>query len=262
MSFSIISVLVAALALGGVSALPTEFKRANNSTPPAVVDNTQLLIDIVQAPTAIKKFQKILTVDGAGEELLSGDALKARVVFDFNGATPATGATGGALKAANGETFPVSKGLGISTTLGFLDPCGLNTPHIHPRATEFLTVVEGELISGMVLENNLVTGDKQEITTDLQQFQGTVFPQGSFHYQFNPSCDNKATFVAALSSDDPGTTQIAQNAFLLDPDVVLDAAGILPDKISAEEFEKFRKALPVNVATAVNACRVKCGMTF
>jgi hypothetical protein len=40
----------------------------------------------------------------------------------------------------NVETFPILTDLGISTTVAFLGACGINTPHVHPRATEFLTV--------------------------------------------------------------------------------------------------------------------------
>jgi hypothetical protein len=58
-----------------------------------------------------------------------------------------------------------------------------------------------------------------EIAGALKKFDGTVFPQGSIHYQFNNNCQD-ATFVATLNSEDPGTSQIAQNFFALNPQVV------------------------------------------
>jgi hypothetical protein len=76
-----------------------------------------------------------------------------------------------------------------------------------------------------VLENGLVkTGQNPEIAGTLNNFEGTVFPQGSIHFQFNDSCDN-ATFIATLNSEDPGTSQVAQNFFALDSGVVNATLG-------------------------------------
>ncbi|KAF2244721.1 RmlC-like cupin, partial [Trematosphaeria pertusa] len=206
-------------------------------------------------PTAVKKFQRLLTANG--EALLSGEALRALTVFNFNGATPAPGAKGGATKAANIETFPILTGLGISTTLGFLDACGINTPHVHPRATEFLTVVEGKVNFGYILENGLVAaGNNQEIAGTLNKFEGTVFPMGSIHYQINPEC-KPAVFVATLNSEDPGTSQVAQNFFGLNPDVVNATLGF-PKTIDGKNIEQFRKTIPANIAQDIDICLAKC----
>ena len=56
----------------------------------------QLFQDILSAPTVIKRFQRLLVQGGS---LLTGDALRRLIVFDFNGAQPASGALGGAAKA-------------------------------------------------------------------------------------------------------------------------------------------------------------------
>ena len=56
----------------------------------------QLFQDIFSAPTVIKRFQRLLVQGGS---LLAGDALRRLIVFDFNGAQPASGALGGAAKA-------------------------------------------------------------------------------------------------------------------------------------------------------------------
>ena len=57
----------------------------------------QLFQDIFSAPTVIKRFQRLLVQGGS---LLTGDALRRLIVFNFNGAQPASGALGGAAKAA------------------------------------------------------------------------------------------------------------------------------------------------------------------
>jgi hypothetical protein len=57
-------------------------------------------------------------------------------------------------------------------TLVFLEPCGINTPHIHPRATEFLVLVEGSNLQfGSFLENGLVSpGQNQEVAGTLDRY--------------------------------------------------------------------------------------------
>ena len=56
----------------------------------------QLFQDIFSAYTVIKRFQRLLVQGGS---LLTGDSLRRLIVFDFNGAQPASGALGGAAKA-------------------------------------------------------------------------------------------------------------------------------------------------------------------
>jgi hypothetical protein len=261
---AITQALVAGLmTFGAVKALPqpqaaqpsASPSPAPPAAPPAADDNVQLFRDLFSAPTAIKRFQRLLV---KGETLLTGDALKKLTVFSFNNAVPAPNATGGATKAANIETFPILTGLGISTTLGFLEPCGINTPHVHPRATEFLTLVDGKNLKfGYVLENGLVkAGQNPEIAGALNKFEGTVFPQGSIHFQFNDNCD-KATFVASLNSEDPGTSQVAQNFFALNSDVISATLG-LPKTIDGKNIEEFRKAIPPNLAQDIDSCLARC----
>ncbi|KAF2012242.1 RmlC-like cupin [Aaosphaeria arxii CBS 175.79] len=259
-------VLIAALAaFGTTSALPQQqtssVSTAPTATPTYVTpqDNTKLLEELANAPSTLTRFKRLLTVDGKGEKLLEPQQLAERTVFDFNNAKPNNGAKGGATKSANIETFPILSGLGLSTTVGFLTGCGMNTPHVHPRATEFLTVVEGSLNFGYILENGLVSaGQNAEINGTLAQFQGTVFPIGSVHYQFNPTCDN-ATFVATLDNADPGTSQMAQTFFGLNPDVVNATLGF-PKAVDGKDIESFRKLIPANIALAVEECVRRCGL--
>ena len=80
----------------------------------------------------------------------------------------------------------------------------MNTPHTHPRATEILYLVSGEMETGFIEENGA-----RFVHNVLTKGQGTLFPQGSIHYQINTGCD-PVLFVAALNNEDPGTSQIAQ----------------------------------------------------
>ena len=80
----------------------------------------------------------------------------------------------------------------------------MNTPHTHPRANEILYLVSGQMQAGFIEENGA-----RFVNNTLTPGQGTLFPQGSIHYQFNTGCE-PALFVAALNDEDPGTSQIAQ----------------------------------------------------
>jgi hypothetical protein len=275
--FAITKVVVAALALGAVQALPqaksvpAEYATSTRTAPDAYAtstytaspaakptdDQAQLFRDLFTAPTAIKRFQRLLT--NGGQKLFTGDALRKMVVFPFDSSAPtANSPKNGVLVAANIESFPILTDLGISTTVGFLSPCSINTPHVHPRATEFLTLVEGSNLEfGYVLENNLVQPmENPEIAGYLNKFQGTVFPQGSIHFQFNNNCD-EAVFVATLNSDDPGTSQVAQNFFALNAGVVNATLGF-PSSINGSNIEQFRKYIPANLASGMDACMAKC----
>lgn len=90
----------------------------------------------------------------------------------------------------------------------------MNSPHTHPRATEFLYLVNGNMEAGFIEEN----GARFVINT-LTPGQGTIFPKGSIHYQINTGCE-PLTFVAALNDEDPGVNQIAQRCEYLDPVVL------------------------------------------
>jgi oxalate decarboxylase/phosphoglucose isomerase-like protein (cupin superfamily) len=219
--------------------------------------------------TNIDRFNSLITVNGAGTELLRDDALAERLVFDFGAhAVAGAGGLGGRLALATADNFPVLVDQGLATAVAFLEPCGMNSPHIHPRATEFLTLVQGRLQTGFMLENGFVPGaaaaeSHQRLTTqvsaNLTAFQSTVFPQGSIHFQFNDYCE-PATFVSTLNSADPGTSQIAQNFFFLD-DRVVDVALGGPVRVDGGNLDRLRDSLPPNLVRAMDGCLARCGRT-
>jgi hypothetical protein len=123
---------------------------------------------------------------------------------------------GGFGVAANRKNFPALIGLGIAASIDYMNPCGMNTPYTHPRATEFLTIASGGNVkTGYIMEEGLNT----QLTTALDRYGGAIFPQGSIHYEFNDSCE-PAVFIAAFGSDDPGLSRVAQNFVNLDPNIV------------------------------------------
>jgi Cupin len=240
--------LTALCAATSISASPLQRRQATSSTAPATPNPTlsaDLLKDLAQQPTVVDRFT----------QLTKTDPKAAPLVFDFNPAANAPfKSPGGGVILANRKTFAPTIGLGISSAMGFMAPCSINTAHTHPRATEFLTLVSGQIQTGFILENGLTT----QINTTLTKFQGTVFPMGSIHFQLNNQCED-AVFVAGLSSDDPGVSGVAQNFFGLEPDVVLATLGF-PDAINAQNLLDFRSKIPVPFARGVEECLKRCNI--
>ncbi|KAJ9128975.1 hypothetical protein P3X46_034261 [Hevea brasiliensis] len=122
----------------------------------------------------------------------------------------------------NVDKIPGLNTLGISIArIDFSPYGGLNPPHIHPRATEILVVLEGTLYVGFVTSN-----PNRLITKVLNAGDVFVFPIGLIHFQFNIGNTN-AVAIAGLSSQNPGVITIANAVFgsipPINPDVLAKA---------------------------------------
>jgi hypothetical protein len=118
-------------------------------------NNDAIVADLITAPTVIKRFRELLT--DAGQTALSGDALAKASIYDFNAnSVPIPGSNGGKVGAALVDTMPYLLDSGLNTNLGYVGPCGVLVPHVHPRASEFFTVVAGELLVGTIPERGLL----------------------------------------------------------------------------------------------------------
>ena len=122
-------------------------------------------------------------------------------------------------KAANVTLASVANFAGLNTQglsiarIDFPPNGGLNQPHVHPRATEVLFLVQGTLTVGFVstAPNNTL-------------FQATlypgdlfIFPRGLVHFQINLDKKNRALAIAALNSQNPGVSQLAPALFAANP---------------------------------------------
>jgi hypothetical protein len=226
----------------------------NPSAVPNPKPSAGTVAKLLTEDTRVTRFQEIAA------EVASGNlALK----FDFNPkanpiAANATQPLGGQVDLANRANFPILTGTGISAAAIFFEPCGLNTPHIHPDAAEFLTLVtDNHMETGFVLENGFVT----EQRTNLTLFQGTVFPQGSIHWQQNLDC-YPAVAMAALNSEDPGASSIAQNYIINTSADIVDASLGFPKQIDQNNFADFKKAIPVTLAKGVEECLIRCNLKY
>ncbi|KAJ7140303.1 RmlC-like cupin domain-containing protein [Mycena crocata] len=159
------------------------------------------------------------------------------------------GAAGHTVTATSG-TFPAVVGNGVAMTVGFLGPCGMNTPHTHPRATEINFSVNGTLRTGMLTENGA-----RFVVNELPPGTMTVFPQGAVHFEVNNGCE-PAMFVAAFNGEDPGVSSLAQRFFGLPADVVDATMGGL----GVQQVKGLEAKIPDNIAVGTDECLKRCGL--
>uniref|UniRef100_A0A7N2KXN3 Germin-like protein n=1 Tax=Quercus lobata TaxID=97700 RepID=A0A7N2KXN3_QUELO len=114
----------------------------------------------------------------------------------------------------NMDMFPGLNTLGIVLARVDHAPYGLNPPHIHPRATELLIVIEGTLLVGFVTSNP----DNRLFTKVLNKGDIFVFPMGLIHFQFNIEETNSVAF-SSLDSQKPGLITIANATFGSNPPI-------------------------------------------
>jgi len=179
-------------------------------------------------------------------------------VFDFNqfktGNDNATGVTvgkAGRTVAAVPNNFPALIGHGVAMTVGFIEPCGINLPHTHPRATEINFIVSGTFRAGFFLENGA-----RFIGHNLTAGMMTIFPQGSIHFEQNEGCE-PAMFVAAFNNEDPGVQTTTLSYFGLPADIA--ATGF--DGANATLVQELALKLQKNPALGVEECRIRCGLS-
>lgn len=145
--------------------------------------------------------------------------------FSFDGlAKPGlTNNTFGSLvTAANVQKIPGLNTLGVSLSRIDYAPGGLNPPHTHPRATEIVFVLEGELDVGFITTANVL------ISKSIKQGEIFVFPKGLVHFQKNNG-KVAAAVIAAFNSQLPGTQSIATTLFAATPPV--------PDNVLTKAFQ-------------------------
>ncbi|KAJ3195974.1 hypothetical protein HK101_010480 [Irineochytrium annulatum] len=173
------------------------------------------------------------------------------VVDLLNNPTSVEQGKGGKLSRMNVGSLPALAKQGIAMTLIQLEPCGINEPHTHPRASEAIYVISGDDVQiGFIEENGA-----KVILNELHTGQSTFIPQGAIHFEINMSC-KPAVAIAANNNEDPGTLSIPTTFYKL-PDGSLKASlGIEDD----EELAKLKAAAPGSPGPGIAECRQKCGL--
>ena len=211
-SFSSSSILLVALSL--VVALcitaPAQLVRAADEDPLqdfCVADaNAAITINGVTCKPADK-----VTAQDFTSTLLRTPAAS---TYDSYYTTGSNGSKAAIVTLAFVNTFPGLNTQGLSIArIDFPPNGGLNQPHVHPRATEVLFLVQGTLTVGFVstAPNNTL------FQTTLYAGDLFVFPRGLVHFQINLDKKNRALAIAALNSQNPGLSQLAPALFAANP---------------------------------------------
>eukprot|EP00262_Sarcandra_glabra_P001774 TRINITY_DN1193_c0_g1_i1.p1 TRINITY_DN1193_c0_g1~~TRINITY_DN1193_c0_g1_i1.p1 ORF type:complete len:190 (+),score=2.54 TRINITY_DN1193_c0_g1_i1:117-686(+) len=129
---------------------------------------------------------------------------------------------GSLVTGANVQKIPGLNTLGVSMSRVDYAPGGLNPPHTHPRATEMVFVLDGELEVGFITTANVLIGKT------IKKGEIFVFPRGLVHFQKNNG-RGPASVIAAFNSQLPGTQSIAMTLFTATP--------TLPDDVLTKAFQ-------------------------
>lgn len=253
-----------AIAYSRFSSLNPFSKRGVNPNTVNILTPTQL--------TTQRDALFLAQTEAAREAILFPNAPNAaNGTFQFINGT-VTAPTGGTILLSTVNNFPALGSTGLSQAVGFVNPCGLNTPHWHPRANEFLTVTQGTLVGALILENDSgfgnvvgapppVVGPYQQIETTLSNYTGMLFPKGLVHWQFNPECE-PAVFVASFDIPDPGRVEAARGFFSGTSDEVLQASAGYSEFLTPAQLKGLRPTLTSSFTSIVESCAKKCGIPF
>jgi len=236
----LVQTLVALLASTAALAAPLSGTHAKVDKRDATSD---LITQLKAADNAVQRNQ-ILAAGG-----------NSSFVFDFTNPPSAAvvSSPAGQLVQATGSTAPFLTDINAAMAVVVIEPCGLVLPHLHPRADEFVIVIEGEIYTQFIAETGAVL-----IENELKTLGATLLPKGSIHLEYNPTCQ-PATFVAAFNNNDPGVSFVGANLFSFDDQLVIaDFGG--DAVISGADLESIRQALPQGLATGVAECVSKCGI--
>lgn len=119
----------------------TNFSRPNPTYTQEQLNQVKLAYTAVERLTLIKSFGN------------TDDYFKFDLTPQGSHSNAANG-LGGQGYLAEVANYPVLMGTGLSVAIGYLNPCGLDSVHIHNRATEMVTLVNGiSLKTGFVLED-------------------------------------------------------------------------------------------------------------
>ncbi|XP_073311532.1 germin-like protein 5-1 [Primulina huaijiensis] len=172
--------------------------------------------------------QDICVADLASAIKVNGFVCKSNATADdfFSAALANPGATnntfGSLVTGANVQRIPGLNTLGVSLARIDYAPGGLNPPHTHPRATEIVFVLYGELEVGFITTANVL------YPKIIKKGEIFVFPRGLVHFQKN-NRKVPAAVIAAFNSQLPGTQSIATTLFGASPPV--------PDNVLAKAFQ-------------------------
>nr|XP_009785822.1 PREDICTED: nectarin-1-like [Nicotiana sylvestris] len=177
----------------------------------ACAGDPDMLQDIcVTDPTSTTK------VNGLACKTMFTEADFSSMVISKPGAP--TNTFGSVVTGANVQSIPGLNTLGVSLARIDYAPGGINPPHVHPRATEMVYVLSGQLYVGFITTANVL------VSKVIVQGEVFAFPRGLVHFQKNNG-KVPAAVIAGFNSQLPGTQSIATTLFAASPSVPDDVLG-------------------------------------
>ncbi|KAJ4760564.1 Germin-like protein [Rhynchospora pubera] len=163
----------------------------------------------------VADFQTGITIDGfpckPASNVVSDD-------FFFGGLAVAGNTNnmfGSNITAGNVQSFPGLNTLGLSINRGDFAPGGVNPLHSHPRASEIVFVVKGELLVGFISTANVF------YSKVLKAGESFIIPRGLVHFQYNTGKEN-AVAITAFDSQLPGVVLAPLTLFGSKPAIPID----------------------------------------
>ncbi|KAK7263417.1 hypothetical protein RJT34_31006 [Clitoria ternatea] len=135
------------------------------------------------------------------------------------------------LKASLVE-FPALNGQSVSYAVLEFPAGSINPPHIHPRSSELLFLVQGTLQVGFVDTTNKL------FTQNLQTGDLFVFPKGLVHFQHNADANNPALAISAFGSANAGTISFPNTLFNTSIDDTVLALAFKTDVATIQNLKK------------------------
>eukprot|EP00898_Chlorokybus_atmophyticus_P002472 jgi/Chlat1/3225/Chrsp22S03504 len=146
----------------------------------------------------------------------------APVAATFNGlpAGPHLVGPGGMIQRLDASTFPALTGQGQSLALLTFKPCSQSPPHTHPRASELVYVISGQ-ITVMLIDTSL-----RMRTSTLRAGDVALNPRGMLHVLTNFDCEEGAVVLEAFNSQNPGVLLATDSLFSTPFDTLSITTGL------------------------------------
>eukprot|EP00798_Chlamydomonas_sp_ICE-L_P022784 gene22784-29951_t len=171
-----------------------------------------------------------------------------------DGSVPVKESPAGVVWSYNVAGFPICAKVEMSQAVVRMNPCTKNMPHHHPRATEWIIVLQGSLNISMVEENG---GRAATVLLDASGNGLPTYPipRGLPHTQENLGC-GFTIFVATFNHGDPGTVSHAAALHRFPATVLATALGIT----HAEAEEKIASINPASLGGLQidKECQARC----
>ncbi|MCO5547826.1 hypothetical protein L7F22_001278 [Adiantum nelumboides] len=116
--------------------------------------------------------------------------------------------------AAAGANFPALNTQGLTLVkIEYASTGGFVPPHVHPRASEVILVLEGAVLVGFVDTSN------KYYSATLYAGDLFVFPRGLLHFQLSLNSSYPALSFSSLNSQNPGLSLIGPALFASTPGI-------------------------------------------